>query len=121
MNPQNITTKRSGVRLPREPFPVNELSKYLPKRNGKQINRATVWRWISYGLRGVAPLETFVVGGRRFVTRAAVLRFLDECEQASGLRQDQQVRHKRSAKTSAASLTILRQHGIIPSRKMATA
>ena len=101
------------VWLPREPIAVNDLPKYLPRQNGKQINRSTVWRWIRNGLRGVAPLESFAVGRRRFVTRDAVRRFLADCDAAGSVGQvGPAIQVKRPAKVSAATLTILRRHGI---------
>ncbi len=36
---------------------------------------ATLWRWISKGVRGV-KLETIVSGGRRFTSHEAVNRFI---------------------------------------------
>jgi hypothetical protein len=43
--------------------------------NGRGPNLATVWRWSDRGVRGV-KLETWMVGGRKVTTPAAVDRFL---------------------------------------------
>ena len=40
-----------------------------------KVHVATVWRWVTVGVRG-RKLGTFFVGGRRFVTREAIERFL---------------------------------------------
>jgi len=41
-----------------------------------QPHLSTLWRWYRRGVRGVR-LETVVVGGRRFTSRAAIERFIE--------------------------------------------
>ena len=45
-------------------------------------HQSTLDRWWRRGVRGVR-LETFLVGGRRFTTRAAMLRFIEATTAAS--------------------------------------
>jgi len=47
----------------------------------KQPNPATLWRWHARGVRGIV-LETVLVGGRRYVTREALERFIDAVTEA---------------------------------------
>jgi hypothetical protein len=48
-----------------------EAARLLPKAP----NPATLWRWRTKGIRGVR-LKTVLVGGRRYVSRAALNRFI---------------------------------------------
>ena len=45
-------------------------------------NVSTVWRWISRGVRGV-KLQTFCVGGRRYVTKESLENFLAQTTAAA--------------------------------------
>ena len=51
---------------------------FIPGRPG----RATVWRWVLTGVRG-RKLETILVGGRRFTSREAIERFIENGTTAS--------------------------------------
>jgi Protein of unknown function (DUF1580) len=42
---------------------------------GRRPHSSTLWRWYRRGVHGVR-LETVVVGGRRFTSRAAIERFI---------------------------------------------
>jgi hypothetical protein len=53
-----------------KPLPLAEAARLLPKRP----NPATLWRWRTKGVRGVR-LRTSMIGGRRYVTRAALREF----------------------------------------------
>ena len=55
------------------PLTFNEAAAFLP--SGSRPNHSTWWRWWRHGVRG-ARLETVLVGGRRFTTAEAVLRFI---------------------------------------------
>lgn len=52
-------------------IPVNEAGKYIPNRP----SRASVWRWISKGVRG-HRLASFVIGSRRYVTPESIAEWL---------------------------------------------
>jgi hypothetical protein len=52
-----------------QPLSLAEAVKEIPGRP----SLSTAWRWAS---RDKDPLETFVVGGRRFTTREAIGRFI---------------------------------------------
>jgi len=101
------------INLPFEPFPLNELANYLPRRRGKKLNRSTVWRWAQRGCRGAAPLETFSIGSMRYVTPDAVKKFLADCdaEAAAGRVCPPSVRI-RLARPSTATRTLARRYGI---------
>ena len=50
---------------------------WLPRRReGTKLHYSTVYRWVSYGLRGV-QLEVINVGGALCTTEAALRRFFD--------------------------------------------
>jgi hypothetical protein len=55
--------------LNEQPLRLAEAVKEIPGRP----SLSTAWRWAS---RCKDPLETFVVGGRRFTTREAIARFI---------------------------------------------
>ena len=52
----------------------------LAKR--ERMNASTVWRWAQKGVRGVR-LETYVLGGRRYTTDDAYLRFIQATTEAA--------------------------------------
>lgn len=58
--------------------PVNQAAGLFPVRPAP----ATLWRWILRGSRGVR-LETLMIGGRRFTSRAAVARFIEGVTRAA--------------------------------------
>jgi len=58
------------TRAVREFFPLS--------RTGKPFALPTIWRWCQQGVRGGKKLQTFVFGGQRFVSRAAVEEFFRE-------------------------------------------
>ena len=55
----------------------SEAAKHIPGRP----NASTIWRWHRRGVRGVR-LETIVVGGRRYTSRAALQRFFERSTEA---------------------------------------
>lgn len=57
------------------PLTFSEVSKWLPKRNGKKVHYSTVYRWATKGVRG-RVLETIRVGGVRYTSVQALERFL---------------------------------------------
>jgi Protein of unknown function (DUF1580) len=58
--------------LDEPPLSLAEAARLLPKRP----NPATLWRWRKKGVRGVR-LQTILIGGRRYVTRAALQQFIE--------------------------------------------
>ncbi|AMV16512.1 DUF1580 domain-containing protein [Planctomyces sp. SH-PL14] len=52
-------------------IPIGEAPRHIPGRP----HRATVWRWIQGGVRGVT-LESVLIGGRRYTSTEAIRRFL---------------------------------------------
>ena len=53
-------------------IPIREIPNHLP---GAKPHKATVWRWVLTGVRGV-KLETVLVGGRRYTNATAIERFI---------------------------------------------
>lgn len=50
--------------------------KDIPRRNGAELNTATIHRWATDGRKGIR-LETYQVGGVRYTSEAAVERFFE--------------------------------------------
>lgn len=50
--------------------------------NREDVHLSTVWRWATRGVRGVV-LESFRIGGRRFTTEEAFVRFTSALSSAS--------------------------------------
>ncbi len=65
------------------PIPLTQVPKtvhWLPGRQpGKRIGISTIFRWASYGIRGVR-LETLMVGGIRCTSEDALKRFFKRLE-----------------------------------------
>src|SRR5689334_22581299 len=59
-----------------ELFPLRDVPKRIPKRAGRRLHIATVYRWAQHGLGGTR-LETLRVGGTRYTSLAALQRFFD--------------------------------------------
>lgn len=64
---------------PAEAIPIAKARKHIPGRPGT----STVWRWVLYGCRGI-KLDSFLVGGQRFTTRAAIEKFSRDLTAAGG-------------------------------------
>jgi hypothetical protein len=58
-------------------FPLGELPRHVPARNGRRMHLSTGFRWASRGIRGVR-LETIRVGGLLVTSVEALQRW---CEQ----------------------------------------
>ena len=57
-----------------------EYAQRLPSsREGKTVNRTTLWRWATTGVRGVV-LRTYPVGGGRFTSDADVAQFIAQLD-----------------------------------------
>lgn len=52
-------------------IPIGEAAAHIPGRP----HRATIWRWIQRGIRGVV-LDSVRVGGRRYTSVEAIHRFI---------------------------------------------
>lgn len=53
---------------------MTDVSKHLPKRDGKKINLSTIYRWTNRGLEGVL-LDTVYIAGMRYTSIEALERF----------------------------------------------
>ena len=63
-----------GAQPPGHAVTLKDACKYLPRRNGKKVHYATVYRWATKGARG-RVLETTMGGGVRNTTMEAIARF----------------------------------------------
>jgi len=63
-----------GAQPPGQAVTLKDACRYLPRRNGKKVHYATVYRWATKGARG-RVLETTMVGGVRYTTMEAIARF----------------------------------------------
>ena len=59
------------------PMSLTDAATYLGKVTGRKPHVSTLWRWCQKGCKGVR-LDSICVGGKRFVTVAAIERFIDE-------------------------------------------
>jgi hypothetical protein len=76
----------STALIDQQPLPLAEAARLLPKRP----NNATLWRWRTKGVRGVR-LKTSMIGGRRYVTRAALRQFIEAVTDAAAGKIDSPV------------------------------
>lgn len=61
--------------LPDEtPIALTDAPMHLPRRRGKKVHYATVYRWATKGARG-RVLESHLVGGVRYTTIGALRRY----------------------------------------------
>lgn len=75
---------------------LKEACKLLPRRNGRRMHVATVYRWSVAGVRGVV-LETIQVGGARCTSLEAIRRFCEELTYNTGVRRPRRKRARISA------------------------
>jgi len=61
---------------------LSDVPTLLPRRRGKKTHYSTVYRWATKGARG-KKLESRLVGGVRYTTRAALSRFLHDGPQGA--------------------------------------
>lgn len=57
-------------------LPIKDVPAAIERRGAPRPHRATVERWRQRGVRGV-KLDSQLIGGRRFVSEAALDRFLE--------------------------------------------
>jgi hypothetical protein len=74
----------------------------IPGRSGHGISRATLWRWMLPGRRGV-KLDSCLVGGVRYTSRQAVARFVAELNAAPETHQEV-ARQLRETTTNAKTV-----------------
>jgi hypothetical protein len=55
---------------------LSEVASMFPGRRGRKVAVATCWRWATRGRKGVR-LETISIGGRRYTSREALMRWID--------------------------------------------
>lgn len=67
-------------------IPIREIPDHVP---GSRVHCATIWRWVLTGCRGVI-LETCFVGGKRYTSKAAIGRFIEETTAARTCRKPSQ-------------------------------
>lgn len=60
-------------------IPLRAAARLIPsgRSNGKPVHVATVYRWALRGVRG-KKLATWIVGGARYTTRAAILAWIED-------------------------------------------
>ena len=69
--------------LPEEkPLTLSQAADFIGDLIGKPPALTTVWRWCLKGTKGT-KLESFCIGGQRFVTIAAIERFIERCSKRS--------------------------------------
>jgi hypothetical protein len=58
-------------------IPLSQVPDHLPRTNaGNRPHPATIYRWVSRGIRGT-KLETIRIGGRRLTSVEAIDRFIE--------------------------------------------
>jgi hypothetical protein len=58
-----------------QPLSLTDAAEFLGKLTGRKPHVSTLWRWCLKGCRGVR-LESICIGGKRFVTAAALEKFI---------------------------------------------
>lgn len=58
---------------PKTCFPLAEAAPYFPRKNGKRISLATLYRWATHGVRG-SRLTTIRLGGQQVCTSEVWVR-----------------------------------------------
>jgi hypothetical protein len=59
------------------PLSLLDAAEILGRFTGKKPHVSTLWRWCLKGCKGVV-LESICIGGKRFVTAAAIEQFIEE-------------------------------------------
>ena len=84
---------------------------WCEKHLGHRVNRSTVHRWRLRGARGI-KLETVLIGGRRYSSLEALLRFFDSTTAAEdGVDSPQLNTHQRKREIEEAE-AYLKSEGI---------
>lgn len=83
-------------------IPFSKIPAWCEKHIGHRVNRSTVHRWRLRGVRG-SKLETVLIGGRRFTSQEALLRFFDRTTAAEdGVGSPQYNAHQRKREIEEA-------------------
>lgn len=97
--PEASTILQRNERL----FPISRATRFFPRfRRGRKVNRATVYRYSTIGLRGVI-LET-VEAGARCTSVEAIKRFFDELTSRKSLSQPSPMIAHQNAKDAMQRL-----------------
>jgi hypothetical protein len=64
------------------PMSLPDAAAYLGRLTGQKPHASTLWRWCLKGCKGVV-LESICIGGKRFVTSAAIDQFVEASTAAS--------------------------------------
>ena len=92
-------------------LPFSKIPAWCEQHLGNQVNRSTVHRWRTRGDRG-RRLETILVGGRRYSSQEALLRFFDSTTAAEdGVNSPQFNAHERKRSIEDAE-AYLKSEGI---------
>ena len=84
-------------------IPFSKIPAWCEKHLGNRVNRSTVHRWRLRGARGT-KLETVLVGGRRYSSEEALLRFFENTTAAGEDEgSPQQNAHARRRETEEAN------------------
>ena len=76
-------------------IPLSKIPAWCEKQLGNRVHPSTVHRWRLRGARG-SKLETVLVGGRRYTSQEALLRFFDHTTMAEdGVSSPQRNAHER--------------------------
>lgn len=59
-----------------QPLSIPDAAEFLGKLTGQKPHVSTLWRWCLKGCKGV-KLESICIGGKRFVTAAAIEKFVE--------------------------------------------
>ena len=60
-----------------KPMTLPAAAPFLDSITGQKPHVSTIWRWCLKGCHGV-KLESICIGGKRFVTRSAIERFVED-------------------------------------------
>jgi hypothetical protein len=67
---------------PKRLLTLKQAAGLMPRlRSNRPVTMATIWRWATYGLRGIR-LETIQVGGVKCTTRVALQAFFEAVQAA---------------------------------------
>jgi len=83
-------------------IPLSKIPAWSEKHIGNRVNPSTIHRWRLRGARG-SKLETVLIGGRRYTSQEALLRFFDHTTTAEdGVSSPQHNAHERKSKIEDA-------------------
>jgi len=89
-----------------QPLSLPDAADYLGKLTGRKPHVSTLWRWCLKGCKGVR-LDSICIGGKRFVTVAAIEKFI---EASTALRDGQREQPAGSASPATGVLAHVMRH-----------